>query len=248
MTASTKTNQAPKGVAILLFASLRVYLRHWSVYLGYTAWLLIPLVVTVLAYSAFSAETVQMVDFLCLSAYLVLFFWVAVIIIIITPVLQAGKKFSPRRTSAEAWQQLIPYLLTYLIVSALIFTGTIAFVIPGVIFFVWFELALIAVVLERTPILSSLALSRELSRGRFWRVGWRLLIGAIILLLGYVLLYGAALWIGAAWHEVALEEYLLMPPSLIEEITYRLIDIAYFPLFVIYQVLLYLELKKTRPL
>lgn len=69
--------------------------------------------------------------------------------------------------SGSSWGSL---LAVDLIFAALVLAGFILFLLPGVVFYVWFTLAGPIVELERRGARGALARSRELVRGRFWLV------------------------------------------------------------------------------
>lgn len=243
MTASEKPSKQLLGVFGLLRDTFQLYFSHFQLYFGYAAWLLIPLVLTVLAFVTTEADVFEYIDFAAFLLHTILLIWATIIFISITKRLHEKKSVPARKVSEMGWNLWTPFLLAYALTALIELAGIFLLIVPGIIFFVWFEFAAIIVVLERTPILASLSTSRELSRGRFWQVLWRLAGGACILLLFYALFFGAALYAGYAGSEQSIYDYLLTTPSLPEEVIYRLIDIIILPLFVIYQTRLYLELK-----
>ncbi|MCH8049575.1 hypothetical protein IH979_02590 [Patescibacteria group bacterium] len=247
MTASEKQSKTElAGVTGLLRHALSLYFKHFSLYFGYAAWLILPLVITVLAFAAFSADVVQIVDFVSLIILTILAIWVSIIFMKMTFRFNQNKKVQPRRISAEAWNLIIPFMLSLVLVELIQLAGTILLIIPGIIFFVWFEFAYVIVALENAPVLASLSMSRELSRGRFWKTLWRLAGGIVIIALFYTVAFAIVFMIGFSTTDLSLIDYASTPPNLFEEIFYRLLDIIFLPLFVIYLTLLYLELKRTK--
>ena len=62
--------------------------------------------------------------------------------------------------------------------------GLILLIIPGVIFAVWFALAMYILILENKGIMESLSKSKELVKGHFWTVfGYNLFFGIVMLII-----------------------------------------------------------------
>ena len=162
------------------------------------------------------------------------------------PLLVAGKKVEPRAISNDAWQLILPVMLTTILVELIEVGGLLLLIIPGLIFFVWYEFAYVIVALENTSIMDSLRQSRALSRGRFWQVFWRMFAGLFSIFLIYLIGYVLVFYIGFLVTDLNFIDYAATPPTLIEEVLYRLVEIFVFPLFVIFHTLLYLTLKKTK--
>jgi hypothetical protein len=53
--------------------------------------------------------------------------------------------------------------------------GSVLFVIPGIIFFVWYNFASYAIILDNKTWASAFAASKSLVVGRWWRIAWRIL-------------------------------------------------------------------------
>jgi hypothetical protein len=88
--------------------------------------------------------------------------------------------------------EALPFMWTLIgatIVSTIVvFLGILAFIIPGIMFGVWFTFIGIAVVLEGRGVTESLGRSREIVHGNWWRIfGMLLLIGIIVGLMSLVL-------------------------------------------------------------
>lgn len=245
MTASEKPSKLT-GVFGLLLETFRLYVGNFHLYFGYAAWLLVPLVISVLAFVSTTAETFELIDFASTIVHALLLIWASIVIIQITERLHTKKSIPRRKLGETAWTLWTSFMLTYLLVVVVELTGAILLIIPGIIFFVWFEFAPQIVTLERTPILASLSTSRELSRGRFWAVLWRLAGGLTALLAVYMVLFGVVLFAGYSGTDLAIYDYVLAEPTLAQEVMYRLIDIVIFPLVLIFQTRLYLELKATQ--
>ena len=82
------------------------------------------------------------------------------------------KKLGIKASYAQAKPFIIPLLLTSLVSALIIFGAAFVFIIPAIIFGVWFSFVAYSVVLEKKTMLEALHASREYFRGRFWKVIW----------------------------------------------------------------------------
>ncbi len=74
---------------------------------------------------------------------------------------------------------IIPVIINSILVTLLVAVGSILFVIPGIIFFVWYNFASYAIILDNKSWSESFTASKSLVIGRWWHIAWRML--AIIL-------------------------------------------------------------------
>lgn len=244
-TQSTENNIKIAGPFELFSNSVSIYWRDFSLLFGYSAWLLIPVTISFLASLALSKELSSVVDVVInIVFYIFLAAWVTVSIMHLIPALKSGKKVSQKRLSSRAKRTIIPFLLVSALIALINVLGTIAFIIPGVIFGVWFSFANIFVVLEDVPIFKALQKSRELVRGKFFPILFRLLIGLLLFLIIYLSIISFGLTFLAAISGQDIETYRLAETGIREQVFSQMVDIFMLPLIITYHVLLYLEIKK----
>lgn len=251
MTASGKQNkqtkQAPAlpGVFLLLQDTLSMYGKYFSFFFGYSAWLLVPVVISVLARTTLDSESVQIIDLLFnVTLYVVLSVFITVIFIKSVPFLYTKKPITVELVRM-ATILTIPYILTVLIVNLTVLGGLILFIVPGVIVGTWFAFASIIVVVEQKRIVESLKASRALVKGRFWSVFWRYVGGHALILGAYfsaiiLLMYTSFAFQGAE----NFQEFIQTPLSLGEDVALRFIDILFLPIGPVFTTLLYIHLKR----
>ncbi len=109
------------------------------------------------------------------------FFWCATILISIAFLIAINNLLNKQTfTFASALNQAAKKWWLVLLVAAtsglIIFGGFILFIIPGIIFAVWYNFSMYEALFQNTDVEQSLRHSHNLSRGRFWPVGWRLAI------------------------------------------------------------------------
>jgi len=141
----------------------------------------------------------------------------------------------------EAYQKglkmLIPYIRVYFLLFAIIIGGLLLFIIPGILFLIWFSLAIFALVFEERKGMNALFRSQHLIAGKFWGVLRRFLGLGLIILIGLILV--------------------LLPPFLLFKISKPTADqigiiLGYFlellvvPFVLVYGVLIYKNLEKIK--
>lgn len=87
-----------------------------------------------------------------------------------------------------------PVIYTSLLVLVIVLGGTILFIIPGIIFSIWFSFTFYTVILEEKRGANALKASKEMVVGRWWGIFWRLLAPGffyafIFMVLSYSLSY-----------------------------------------------------------
>lgn len=90
----------------------------------------------------------------------------------------------------EAWRDTISYLWVSILVGLIVLAGMFLFIVPGLIFAVWYSFALLIFVLEGTKGYEALKKSKALVSGRFWPVVWRWFVPNVIYGLILVVLIG----------------------------------------------------------
>jgi len=85
---------------------------------------------------------------------------------------------NPTLSTRSAYGQAYAYFWRYLgfsiVLSLIIFVGLILFIVPAIIFLVWFTFAVFVLVLENARIIESLKRSREYVKGHWWAVFGRM--------------------------------------------------------------------------
>ncbi len=82
-----------------------------------------------------------------------------------------GYKESFSITSHLIW----PVIYTSLLVVLIVMGGTILFVIPGIIFSIWYGFTYYTILFEEKRGVAALSASKSLVSGRWWKILWRLL-------------------------------------------------------------------------
>lgn len=99
-----------------------------------------------------------------------------------------GKAIPPaKKMYGDAVHLLVPALIASIVAGLLAIIGFMAFIVPGIVLFVWFAFALHAVSIDGQPGIHSLKISRALSKGKFFAMLWRLFAPGVIFGLFFVI-------------------------------------------------------------
>lgn len=180
----TTTTGLPNPIELAKEAWLIYKARFWAVvgvyvlgYLGIIAVLVAALALGAVVFFAMGAKfqpdifIVEMIiGILAVVSMIVIGIWISASEII--TISHWEKKLGIKASYAQAKPFIVPLLLTSLVSALIIFGAAFVFVIPAIIFGVWFSFAAYSVVLEKKSKLEALHASREYLRGRFWKVIW----------------------------------------------------------------------------
>lgn len=136
-----------------------------------------------------------------------------------------------RDSFARGWSKIISYFWISILVGFITVIGFLLFIIPGIIFSIWFSLATYVLVAEGSTGRRALSRSKQLVSGFWWKVLWRfLVIGIIALIISFI---------------ISLFEGLIGIPKEID-ISSIAISLFFTPFAAVYSFLIYEELKKIK--
>jgi hypothetical protein len=116
-----------------------------------------------------------------------------------------------RKTYAFAWKNLWKFSILVTLVFLATFGGVLLLIIPGIIFGVWLSFSNFVFIDKGLGVKASMGKSRELIKGRFWAVLYRLLVFGLFSGLAGAVVSAITFGIGSAL--VALAGALFMLPS-----------------------------------
>lgn len=139
-----------------------------------------------------------------------------------------------------------PALWMSIVVGAITAVGFVFFIVPGILFTVWYAFVMYMVILEKKRGLALLGESKKLSQGRFWPVFGRLVVPTLFWgLVSYFVLMGLLNLLGVAANQPVIEESAANTPlSLVIIGLSALVTTFFAPLFMIVNVIVYREVKK----
>jgi hypothetical protein len=235
------------SVLTLLRQSGKLYRQHFALFAGYAAWLLLPEAGFILWYIGGATESLDFLIalFLVLQAFLSV--WVTFLIALITQEVTLNKKPVELPRLHATLKRVFPSaLFVALIETAVVLGGLLLFIIPGLMFSVWFMFSTIAALLDGKRGMEAITFSRELVRGRFWRTARFGLIGPLIIFLCYLFATNLIITLLSVMGRVPLETLTVNPPALWIDVVRFLGEVFTLPWLVTYGTLLYLHTRETR--
>jgi len=131
----------------------------------------------------------------------------------------------------KGWRMILSYWWVNILTALIVLLGFILLIVPGIIFAVWYSLAVFIYIAEGIKGRDALRKSKEYVKGKGWAVFWRFLFIGIIVILISIL-------------ASALFSSLHLPFS--DDVAAFLIGVFLTPLVVVYSYLLYTKVKEAR--
>jgi len=129
-----------------------------------------------------------------------------------------------------------PYIWVYFLLIIIIAGGFLLLIIPGVLFSIWFSLAIFILIFEEREGFSALFRSKHLVKGKFWGVLVRFLVLGLIMGLGLFLIF-ALIFFGIENKQIK---------NHLSEVIGYFIQLFILPFFLIYGFLIYNNLKEIK--
>ncbi|MDP2631512.1 MAG: hypothetical protein Q8P30_01945, partial [Candidatus Uhrbacteria bacterium] len=228
-------------------SSFQLYFKNFRFFISYVGWILAPIAIVLVLSTVIGGVTITIIDVLLnVVVYSVIMIWLSVVFIKATPQLIADQTIKTRKLNQEAWRLIVPFALASTLAGLITVGGYLLLIIPGIIFSVWFAFSATMVVLEKIGITESIGASKALVAGRFWKVLWRLLTGGIIIAIIYLLLLLIITLIYSTLSGVDLIMLMSATPTYPQDVLNRIVEMLIIPVSAVYQVLLYLEVKRTK--
>ncbi len=124
-------------------------------------------------------------SFIIVLAMIVLSIWSQITIFM--AIVYPNDKFTFAQWYNRSWKYIWSYCWLLFISSAIIFSGVILFVIPGIIFSIWFSMGIFVLIDRKLTGLDALQGSTELVKGHWFAVLWRVLVAGLISLVASIM-------------------------------------------------------------
>jgi len=170
--------------------SWELFAKNWRKLLVYMVLLLLPSVaLSVLgivslymsAYFPSSTLSTSIIIMVVAAASLVFTLWTAVAFAKVLFNCLKNQEVGEWKSVYSSSSGLIwPVIYTSFLVSLIVLGGTLLFVIPGIIFMIWYAFSFYAVVFEGKTWMQALSASKSLVVGRWWSMLWRLFLPGLI--------------------------------------------------------------------
>jgi hypothetical protein len=186
-----------KTATELVVDSWDLYAKNWRKFLPFVIMVFLPtLILSALGtitlylsvYLPSSSLASNIIILIVFAASLVFAIWVTIALAKTIFDCLLAKPTEWREAFSSSSTLIWPIVITSLLVTLCVIGGTLLFIIPGIIFAVWYSFTSYAVIFEGAQGLSAMRASKSLVVGRWWAIAWRLAIAALIYgLLNYMI-------------------------------------------------------------
>ncbi len=162
--------------------------------------------------------------------------WVQIALIYV--VKDNGEDIGILEAYKRSWRKILSFWWVAMLTSFIMMGGAILFIIPGIIFAVWFSLSLFVLIVEDERGLNALLKSKQYVDAKWGGVAWRLIfIGIVFWLITVLISFGIVL-------VMSVLKFIpfVFGPQIIEIILGTVLT----PLFVLYLFFLYKNLKELK--
>lgn len=143
-----------------------------SLYLGYSAWILIPTLGVVLLDLVPNPDSVKWLSFFLVVVGTIAIVWVSIIMVHLATVLETDKEVDFEAIQIRSLKQIAPLLAVALWQLLAFLGGIIMLLLPFFFFVVWYTFAQVSVILDNKRGLEALVYSKSLVKGRYWYTAW----------------------------------------------------------------------------
>ena len=240
----------------LIQRSIHLYTKNFRAFLPYllllffssSVWSIIILIFQLVRRPSSDTllYTLLFIAAVIVSAAIICSLWFSIIFVRALSFRYQGKNIPPLSQELQATKILIwPALVSSILTLLAYLGGFFLFIIPGIIFVVWFSFAFSAVAIDETRALPALRLSKSLVQGRWWAVFWRLLVPLFIFFI-ILFLTEKILSISLSYFliQIAKNNILLFIVPFIFSLITIAINLICAPFSTAASVILYLEMKK----
>lgn len=236
-------------------ASADLYKKHWRTIVPFLGLLLVASLISAIPTILYgntweSAQTITDIanQFWTYLPYMlasgVMSGFVGIMFMLHIDALYVGRKTAMLSELATiAGKKFFPALGAGILYMLILFGGMMLFVIPGIIFWLWFVFYTQAIVLDNKKILESLKFSKSLVKGRWWRV-FALSIGSILLFIALLVVTQLIVTIVLATIARMLPPFFALQYAMVMGAINQIVSVIVTPLLIIAPIILYVELKK----
>lgn len=183
----------------IIKSSWELYKKNWKHFTAYVLLLILPSLLlgaltaglSVLSFIYFSNNTILNVALLLavIAAAVVFALWISIGLAQAIKARLNNQELPTFRSMLGSTSHLIwPVILTSLLISLVVLGGILLFVIPGIIFMVWYSFTYYTVIFDGQRGTNALRASKSLVVGRWWQMIWRMFAPIFLFnLIGWVI-------------------------------------------------------------
>lgn len=236
----------------ILLKSWQIFKINWQEFTKVTVWLLILAVLSAFLSYFDQATFLMFVNYtfplyVAISALVfVVGLWVNIVLARLVWSALHQTPIERRKTMHDSWRDTVSYLWVSVLVGVIVAVGAVLFIVPGVIFGIWYSFAALIFALEGVKGYGALKKSKALVQGRFWPVVWRWVVPFFVYGLVLVALIGApTLLVGALTQWDAFKEFTANNQPWWFQLIQSVATVLTLPLSVGFGVILYSSLKEN---
>lgn len=232
------------SVSKLLQLTWNLYKKNLQVFLGYSAWILVPYIFIIIVKMIPLETTISgSVINLLLAAQVMATIWIVIVTTVVTSAVIRKKRLKLDNLGRKAFTRMLPVIAVVILSLIIMAGGLILLVIPGLIFSVWYCFAAQEIILRNKRGWDAMNESRALVRGRFWKIVGRVIGGELFISLCYIFAISivislVSIILGAPEPTMKMVEIPMWTDILI-----NIAEMIVLPLFIIYHTLLYLDAR-----
>jgi hypothetical protein len=220
-----------------------MYQRECWLFLGYAAWIIVPMATFYFAIALPRNPFTIALIILTILLQLFIWLWISICLMKATTLLTHNTPIDYHALSTASLRRIQPVLSVMFLQSLIFLGGFLLLILPSILFWVWYAMAQTSAAIDDKPVVESLSYSRQLVAGRFLTVLWRLVAGPLVIALLYAFVSGGLLLTLSTLLDADMSVVLGENPPLWASLTQSIADVLFIPLFIIYSVLLYQDLK-----
>lgn len=185
------------SLSAIITGAWRFYVKHFEDLLVYMVFLFLPtFILSILGLLGMylnqilpgSILTSNIIIFIIFILTLLFTFWTTVALTYALKALMDGETDTSWRAMFDkAYPMLWPFALTSLLVGIAVIGGTLLFIIPGIIFTIWFCFSTYVVLFDGQKWVAALKASKSLVVGRWWSILIRIVVPSAVFVILFML-------------------------------------------------------------
>ncbi len=233
-----------------------LYKENFNVFLQYILLLLIPngTIAVLQPFVAKIALSDTATNSMLFNGYMVLVviswfltFWISAGLIRVLYAKYTGKEVKDIKTELlNVKHLLLPAILASILTAIIVALGMVLFIIPGVIFSVWYIFSTQEVIINEKKVMDALKSSKELVTGRWFAVLWRLFATIIVFSIAMAIVTGTTgVILSGLISVIGKNSSIYTVAMIIINLVVSFVSLLFVPLTTGVIVLLFSELQKT---
>jgi len=186
-------NQQLISATNIIKESWELYVKNWKMLLKYSTLFLIPtlamaltpFLLTLLQYLQTAAWLSMLLLLIIIAAMMIVTLWLSIgLAKILKNLIDNQPNQTFKETIKNSSNLIWPVVYTSLLSALIILGGTLLFILPGVIFSIWYVFTFYAVIFDGEKGPNGLRASKNLVTGRWFAILWRIAVLACVFALG----------------------------------------------------------------